>query len=230
MGDYTGDGVKVVAGQNIVFDFQGFTYTLNDNTVGSTGTETNGFQLLKGSVVTFKNGTIHNSTTKGAKIMLQNYSDLTLDNFTVDVSMSASGYGTYAVSNNYGSLTVKNGSNIIASSQGVAFDLWYGMSSVYDEGVMVIIEDTAGTISGPIEYGAASRITDRWEDKAILSIEGGTFENFVINITTSNYEASQTGIEIIGGIFDADPSSYVDTDNYSVTLGYDDNYYVMKKY
>ena len=44
-------GVKVLAGQNIVFDFNGFTYTVTD-TVGSSGTETNGFQLLKGATVT----------------------------------------------------------------------------------------------------------------------------------------------------------------------------------
>ena len=47
-----------------------------DGTVGSSGTETNGFQLLKGSTVAFKNGTINAGK---AKIVIQNYADLTLD-------------------------------------------------------------------------------------------------------------------------------------------------------
>lgn len=49
--------------------------------MGSSGTETNGFQLQKGSAVTFKNGTI---TSDKAKILIQNYSDLTLENVVLD--------------------------------------------------------------------------------------------------------------------------------------------------
>ena len=51
--DYIGSGIKVVAGKNIVFNLNGKTYTVDKPTVGSSGTETNGFQLLKDSKVTF---------------------------------------------------------------------------------------------------------------------------------------------------------------------------------
>ena len=47
-----GDGVIVTSGKNIIFNFDGFTYEINGKLVGSSGSETNGFQLLKGSTVT----------------------------------------------------------------------------------------------------------------------------------------------------------------------------------
>ena len=67
--DTTGGGVQVPSGKNIIFDLDGHAYTVNNNTVGSSGTETNGFQLLKGSTVAFKNGTINAGK---AKIVIQN--------------------------------------------------------------------------------------------------------------------------------------------------------------
>ena len=81
----TGDGVKVPSGKNIIFDLDGYAYTVNGKTVGSSGTETNGFQLLKGSTVAFKNGTINAGK---AKIVIQNYADLTLEDVTLDAQDS----------------------------------------------------------------------------------------------------------------------------------------------
>ena len=60
--DYIGSGIKVVAGKNIVFNLNDKTYTVDKPTVGPSGTETNGFQLLKDSKVTFKNGTLNSAT------------------------------------------------------------------------------------------------------------------------------------------------------------------------
>ena len=67
---------------NIVIDLKGYTYTVTTPTVGSAGTETNGFQMLKGSNVTLKDGTI--STKLSGGILLQNYCNLTLDNVSVE--------------------------------------------------------------------------------------------------------------------------------------------------
>lgn len=75
-----GNGVVVPSGCNITFDLNSKTYTI-DSTVGSTGTETNGFQLLRDSTITFKNGSI---TSTKAKILIQNYSNLTLDEVTLN--------------------------------------------------------------------------------------------------------------------------------------------------
>lgn len=63
LGDFTGDGVKVVSGKEITIDFGGHTYNIG-KTVGSTGTETNGMQLLQGSKVTLTNGTITSKPQK----------------------------------------------------------------------------------------------------------------------------------------------------------------------
>ena len=84
--DTIGGGVKVKSGQNIIFELDGHTYTVNEKTVGSSGTETNGFQLLKGSTVTFRNGTIEGGDT--AAILIQNYADLTLEDVTLDAQES----------------------------------------------------------------------------------------------------------------------------------------------
>lgn len=52
--DLTGPGVQVAGGQEFTFDLGGHTYTVTDPTVGSTGTETNAFQLIMGSNLTFR--------------------------------------------------------------------------------------------------------------------------------------------------------------------------------
>ena len=101
-----GDGIKVTpAGKfatGLTVDFAGFTYTVDGETVGSTGTETNGFQLLKDNKITFKNGTI---TSEKAKILVQNYSNLTLNKMTL--TLNNTGYnGAYTLSNNNGNIVI----------------------------------------------------------------------------------------------------------------------------
>ncbi|MCR5786242.1 MAG: hypothetical protein K6G28_00880 [Acholeplasmatales bacterium] len=166
-------GFKTQAGQNVVFDLNKHTYATGNPTVGSKGTETNGFQFLKGSKVTIKNGTLSLSN-ESIKLGLQNYSDLTLDNVVVDASLNAN--CSYAVSNNFGSLTLKE-STIKAAEGQKAFDLWYGMSQVYDDGVTVYV-DSKSKIYGDIEYGASSRVTDTsFTEKTILTVQKGALQN-----------------------------------------------------
>lgn len=100
LADTAGSGVKVVSGQNIIFELGGHAYTVTDPLVGSSGTETNGFQLLKGSTVAFKNGTINAGK---AKIVIQNYADLTLEDVTLDAQDSK--ICLYVCSNNCGTET-----------------------------------------------------------------------------------------------------------------------------
>lgn len=52
--DASGNGVKVPSGRNIIFDLNGHVYNIDGTTVGSSGTETNGFQLLKDSRLLLK--------------------------------------------------------------------------------------------------------------------------------------------------------------------------------
>ena len=192
--DAQGDGVVVKEGQNIVLDFGGHTYNVNGNLVGSAGTETNGMQLLKGSVVTLKNGTL---TSDKAEILVQNYCNLTLDGVNLDGTQS--GNCDYVLSNNFGNTVVTGKTTITAGTGKVAFDLWYGMSDTYKDGVSITFDKNfTGTVTGKVEYGAQQQ-TDGWEGKTSLSIQGGTFNTQFV--ASSGNDMKQANIRISGGSF-----------------------------
>ena len=78
LADCNGNGLKAAQGKystGLTVDFAGYTYTVDGATVGSSGTETQAFQLLKDNNITFKNGTIY---SEKALMLVQNYSNLTL--------------------------------------------------------------------------------------------------------------------------------------------------------
>ena len=58
LADCAGNGIKAPQGKfgtnGLTVDFGYFTYNIDGATVGSTGTETNGFHLLKDNKITFK--------------------------------------------------------------------------------------------------------------------------------------------------------------------------------
>ena len=170
LADASGDGVIAPEGKNFTLDLNGNTYTVDGQLVGSTGTETNGFQLLKGSTITIKNGTITTPNETGAKILIQNYSNLTLD----DVELVGADVTQYVLSNNFGDITLGSGTTITAATGQVAFDVYYGLNAAYDAGVSVTIADTNVVITGAYEYGKAGRVTDEnWYEKATLIIPEG---------------------------------------------------------
>lgn len=195
---------------SIVIDLNGHTYTVGAPTVGSAGTETNGFQMLKGSKVTFRNGTIQVAKDSTARILFQNYCDFVLEDVTVDIRESGAGY---AVSNNFGSFTAK-GDTVIDAGDAVAFDLWYGLNKdgLYDDGVTVTFgADFTGTVTGKIEYGAENRAADmEWAKKTALTIAGGTFHTTITDSNSNDgVDAANFNISVTGGTFDHDPSAYV---------------------
>ena len=221
LNDLSGDGVKVQAGQNIVFNFNGKTYEMNGQTVGSVGTETNGFQLLKGSEVTMKNGTIEQSL-HGCKIMIQNYTNLVLEDMTLDArtpegATSGTWICMYVLSNNFGNTVIKGATNIIAAEGQAAFDLWFGLNAagLYDEGVTVTFDESfTGTVSGRVEYGAttagAGRVSN-WKERTVLTINGsGTFNiTLVSGNTASISDLSEANIVVKGGKFPFSVAGYV---------------------
>ena len=190
-----GNGIVVKEGQNIVIDFGGFTYTADGNQVGSAGTETLTFQLLKGSEVTLKNGTLTSTKTK---MLVQNYADLTLEDIVLDGTKSD--VNQYVLSNNFGDTLIKGETKILGDEDTVAFDLWYGMFGVYDEGLSVTFDESfKGEVKGAIEYGAHSRVTaDNWQEKAALVIRGGSFEGALVATSDTLEEAN---ITVSGGTF-----------------------------
>ena len=193
---------------NIVIDLNEKTYTLTNPTVGSSGTETNGFQLLKGSKVTFKNGTIVENANN-CKILFQNYCDLTLENVTVKATNA-----TCALSCNCGNTTLKNVS-IATKENGVAIDLmhWENATSYKDSKPSMTISNTADDkISGKIEVYCWNGVnTQTCGTKPTLTISGGTFD-----VDPSTYLAE--GYKVTEETKDSATTYTVSIETYTVTF------------
>ena len=158
--DLSGNGVFVPSDRNITFRFNGHTYTVTGGAVGSANYETQAFHLEKNSVIKMMNGTITSKAGSGVRMLVQNYSNLTLENIVLDgrnLDEARDGKGNvvpnYTLSNNFG-VTSMQGTTIHAKDANqVAFDVWYGMKTAYLDGVSVTVGDGC-QINGVIEYGA----------------------------------------------------------------------------
>lgn len=165
MKDLTGPGVQVAGGQEFTFDLGRHTYTVTDPMVGSTGTETNAFQLMMGSNLTFRNGVITTESASG-KILIQNYSNLKLEG----VTLKGGPHTAYTLSNNNGNVTIGAGTNIYAggASPKAAFDVCRFADY---ESVVVTVEKGAGEIVGVIETSVSGGATGK--GPIGLNINGG---------------------------------------------------------
>lgn len=84
--DSKGNGVSVKEWSDFTIDFNSHTYTTVGPTLaGSTGTESQCFQLLKNSTIVFKNGSIV-ADNSNLKMIIQNYSNLTLDHMKLNAN------------------------------------------------------------------------------------------------------------------------------------------------
>ena len=218
-GIVTGSGVKVVEGKNIVIDFDGLTYDVTNPTVGSPGTETNGFQLLKGSTVRMMNGTL---VSDAALILIQNYCDLTVDDMTLDMSDCAQ--VQYVISNNFGNTVITGDTTIVAAPNQVAFDIYYGLGATYYDGVSVTFDENfTGSVTGKVEYGASAGGAGQegWLDKTQLTIESGTFDIDLFvhsnNTEMTEEEADEATITISGGKFSTKFSDSYLADGYALS-------------
>lgn len=199
----TGPGVQVAGGQEFTFDLDGHTYTVTDPMVGSTGTETNAFQLLMGSNLTFQNGVITTESASG-KILIQNYSNLKLEGVTLKGGPSTE----YTLSNNNGNVTIGARTNIYAGGAGpkAAFDVCRFADY---ESVVVTVEKGAGEIAGVIETSVSGGATGKGPiglninggnlSKATLVCTGGSAETIKVVKDPSVALAAPDGHEWVGG-------------------------------
>ena len=202
----TGDGIDAREGQNIIFDFNGYTYTVGPDEsalVGPNGNVSQAMRLMQDSKVVLKNGTL---TSTNARMLVNNYGDIVLEDFILDANGSKA---QYTLSNNCGSVVVKGDSEILAKEGGYAFDLWYGMFPMYYEGITVRFDKTfTGTVDGDIEYGAKTS-TENWIDRTALIIDGnGTF-NTEFKVSSNLDHIENANITILGGTFTSDVSSFI---------------------
>ena len=195
-----GAGIIVEPNKNITFDFDGFAYYFV-STVGSSSTETNCFQLKKGSNITMRDGTII-ANCSSAKIVFQNYSNLILENMQVDATVGNNNL-QYVVSCNCGTTKITGNTNIKARSGWYALDVYYWPGNGYGDGVSVTIdENMTGTVTGMISYGADKTADGQanYADKAKLNIENGIFDG---SFTTYdlNENVKPASINVSGGSF-----------------------------
>lgn len=188
-------GITVPSNKQFTVDFGGHTYTLKDPGAGSSGTETNGFQLLKNSTITFKNGTIRIAEgTTSIKRIIQNYANLTLEDMHFYAENQA-GSLDYPLSFKNGSITFKGDTDIITpDDNNIAFDVCQFSISNYPNVTVTFDESYTGTINGRIVYDSPDADTHK------LYIKGnGTFGS--IECTSRSNNVAKDGIEVTSGNF-----------------------------
>lgn len=218
-----GDGVVVPSGKDLTFDFDGHSYTVDGVLVGSGKTQTNGFQLLKGSKIVMKNGTIIASpdatwgpTTNvpevnvngntGVCILIQNYANLTLENMNLKGNSAISGKQvnpSYVLSCNNDNTVLTGNTNIYAAPGKVAFDVSHWSPSSYPSVTVTLDENMTGTINGTVEISnyVSGTVT---EDEHNLIIKNGVINGNILKIG-AGYQGA-TAIrdnfgDITGGMF-----------------------------
>ena len=191
-------GISVPSGKKFTIDFDGHTYTLSNPGAGSAGTETNGFQLLQGSNITFKNGTIRISDKNGSggsgnpiKRIIQNYANLTLEDMQIYAKNQAGGEN-YALSFNCGDIVFKGDTSIYVThpENTIVFDICkYGN---YPSVTVVFDKSYTGTIQGTISYDSSAATTHT------LKIKGnGTFGK--IEAAHGSADAAKDAITVYSG-------------------------------
>lgn len=176
--DCAGDGVKVPQGKfttGLTIDFAGYTFTMDGELVGSTGTKTQAFQLLKNNTITFQNGTIY---SEKAKMLIQNYSNLTLDNMTLTLDNSDYAYA-YTLSNNNGEVVIDHTTINANPAGGFAFDVCRYASY---PSVSVTVRN-GSEINGNVEVSASSN--DPRDGFELHLIDGTLSGDIVIDASAS---------------------------------------------
>lgn len=190
--DFSGPGLGVFKNGNgdaasIEIDLGGHQWTLGDEPLfGSPGTVNQYFHLEKDATVIFRNGTLEPENSSSGKMLIQNYSNLTLDGVTVNGGTSCE----YVVSNNNGSCNIIN-STITATEGNCAFDV-YSFSSY--EGVTVTVEGES-VINGRVEFGGNNN-----KMNGRLIVNGGTFNGNLV-VTAEYYNETDPNIILNGGTF-----------------------------
>ena len=163
-----GNGVQAKSGSNFVLDLNGLTYEVAQGMVGSTGSETNGFQLLRDSNITIKNGTLTKSINYiNGSMLIQNYSNLTLDNVVLQGTSNV----RYVLSNNYGNIVLKNGTELNATDGNYAFDVYY-WAPAYKDGVTLTIADDTVKVVGKVGYASSDNTEDAYNKLNLIMPAG----------------------------------------------------------
>ena len=206
--DSAGNGIRIDNNKEVVIDFANHTYTINGDLVGSVD-KLIGLQLINGSNVTLKNGTLKSNSTV---TLIQNYCNLTITDMTL-VAPNAD----YVLSNNCGKVTINGETNITAGDGKNAFDMCWAATR-YSAGTQITV-DTTGTITGNIELGF-------WD------CEDGTDAKSTLNIININHNGKimaedtlKDKLTISGGTYTSDVTEYLEKGKGYVCKEIDDGKY-----
>ena len=196
MNDASGSGIVIdtskYATKGLTIDFNNHTYTVNEEPLaGSSGTESQCFQLLTGGSVTMKNGTIK-ADNRHVAMLIQNYCNLTLSGMKLEGN-TMTRTDTYALSNNCGNVKIVD-TTITAKEGEVAFDVYGGFKSYGD--VTVTVSGNS-VINGKIEVAREKNKSN--DNTNTLNIEGGTL-NGDLEVKTTD-DGFATEVNISGGTF-----------------------------
>ena len=173
-------GNGIVINKSLTIDFAGFAYTFVEEGVGDTQYKSNGFQIKKDNNVTLKNGTLNVAEEWKEKfyILIQNYSNLTVENMELDgtnLDMWVEEYSdSYVLSNNSGNVNVTGTTKIIANTDGdLAFALDACYNPSYTAPVVTLGEDV--TVQGKVEVTGGQLYTNAALNAVVKkTIEGST--------------------------------------------------------
>ena len=198
-----GDGIKI--DKSITIDFGGFTYTVDASLVGSPSTQSQAFNLVRGNTITLKNGTI---TSTVARMLVQNYASLTLEDMTLDGTNLAAkdgkgkDYVADTLSNCAGD-TVITGDSVIKArvldgQKSFAFDTYYQAGKYEDATVTV----DGATINGNVELAGGSLTLTAGTLNGEL-VEGANIEKGVVTKDDAFEAAAPAGYEWKDGVLTA---------------------------
>ena len=209
-----------------------FTIDLGNNevtvvgpAVGSSQTMNQAFQILKGNTVTIQNGTINCDNTNNIfRFVIQNYSNLTLNNVTVDGTNLKKNDRTdaYTVSSNFSTITFAGNTTVKASTvSGVdayAIDLYDYTKHGYTQSAAGVW-DSDGSIIGAITLGGGS-LTVSKELKLTKPMKAYKGDNGIVNLTVNaniipgdNYDGDALVIVNRGGDLTISGSGKVSNNN-----------------
>jgi len=197
-----GDGLLVKEGRklNLTIDFNGKTYSAFASDTSQKYDYINAFEFGKGNTIELKNGTL-TTAQKYNVTLIKNYSDLTLDCFTIEgyrsddslsaVSSLSCNYGTTLVTGN----TMITGNSVYNSN---ALEVCYLLADEYKNGVSVHFDNSfSGKVSGAVYFNLESD-NDTSDYSHELVIESGDFSEaqFILPYAgnSSSFKASKEAI------------------------------------
>lgn len=202
-----GHGIELSDGNNVVIDFDGHTYQAITRPVGP-GTDTPTQVIHYDNTLTLKNGTIKVKEGQGAyfPVFLQSNGDLTLEDITVYSNNLANNEQVFNF--NSGSSTIKGQTKIyLADCEERANG---AMTLNFDpDGATLSIDGNGVEIYGTFKVAKPSE--EATSANGLLSINGGYFEDFIIEDWSARTDKSK--IEISGGTYAAN-SDFITSDRH----------------